>query len=570
MTGSVRTGQATRPGPAAAALRVHRLSDAAFVALGAGRPDAATLAELRRAQLSRHLLLLREIVAAMPVPGYAALAAAEREDPDRVRALLARPLVGVWAVRCLSALRAGQPPPRSLLGYLSTLSAQAGLPAEAQPPTEPTPPAEAQPPTERGLPAGAGSPAGARPVAAARRTPRQSCGSASSAARQLTATHGGLSISVRIEDRDPLRAGLGLTPTPPLTAAALARWQEALTGAWRLLVERLRPDAEVLAAVLDCVVPVEPDPAARGISATSVDAFGAVAMSEPADATALAVGLLHETQHSLLNAVQYLFDLHERPEALGYSPWRDDPRPAAGILHGAYAYLTVTRFWRAGRADPLAAFEFARWRAAVCTAADGLLVGGTLTAAGARFVSALRAEVEPWLAEPVPADVARLAAGANTDHHLRWRLRNRRVRPRDARLLADAWRRGGAAPRVDTELRAAPRRALEASGRLDLVHATLRGEPAPTGATAGDLAYVRGDCGAALRAYREAVVLDPGNDGAWAGLALSGAGALRRTPEIVAAAYRALADPAVDPVELAAWLGKAGFGKGPAALPNAG
>ena len=39
----------------------------------------------------------------------------------------------------------------------------------------------------------------------------------------------------------------------------LARWQEALTGAWRLLVEVLRPDAEVLAQVLDCIVPVEPD-----------------------------------------------------------------------------------------------------------------------------------------------------------------------------------------------------------------------------------------------------------------------------------------------------------------------
>ena len=546
MPGTVGTGQAARPGPgssAVAALRVHRLSDAAFVALGAGRPDAATLAELRRAQLSRHLLLLREIVTAVDVPGYAALAAAERENPARVRALLARPLVGVWAVRCLSALRTGESPPKALLGYLSTLAAEANLPAEV------------------------------RPVADARRIPRHSRGSASPAARHLTATHGGLSISVRLEDRDPLRAGLGLTPTPTLTAAGLARWQEALTGAWRLLVEQLRPDAEVLAAVLACIVPVEPDPAARGISATSADAFGAVAMSEPADATALAVGLLHETQHSLLNAVQYLFDLHERPDTLGYSPWRDDPRPATGILHGAYAYLTVTRFWRARRADPLAAFEFARWRAAVSTATADLLAAGTLTSAGTRFVAALRSEVEPWLADPVPANIARLATGANADHHLRWRLRNLHVRPRDARLVADAWSRGRAAPRIGSELRAAPRRALEASSRLDVIHATLRGEhatppgehatprgePAPAGATDGDLAYVRGDEAAALRAYRKGVVLDPGNDAAWAGLALSGGGgcALRAAPEVVAAVYRTLSDPAVDPVSLADWLSAA-------------
>jgi hypothetical protein len=484
-----------------ATLPVHRLSDPAFAALGAGRPDAATLDELRRSQLSKHLLLLRELVAAVPVPGYAALVAAERRDPAGVRALLARPLVGVWATRCLSALRAGTPPADLPLGYLADLAADPGP------------------------------------------------------GRQLTATHNGLSISVRVEDRDPLRAALGLTPSPTLTTAQLNRWQEALTAAWRPLVEQSRPDAEVLAAVLECIVPVEPDPAARGISATSADAFGAVAMSEPADPTALAVGLLHEIQHSLLNAVRYLFDLQDRPDALGYSPWRDDPRPAAGVLHGAYAYLTVTRFWGTRRADPLAAFEFARWRAAVLTAAQDLLDGGTLTAAGTRFVTALRAEVQPWLAEPVPAPVARLATGANADHHLRWRLRNRHLDPRDVRLLTDAWTRGRTPPAVESELRPAPRRALEASGRLDLVHATLRGRPAPPGTAEGDLAYLRGDEAAALTAYRNRVVAEPGDDAAWAGLALSGGGpALRGRPEVVAALYRSLPGRDVDPLALARWL----------------
>ncbi len=539
MTDTVGSGPAVRPGTgrsAPAALRVHRLSDAAFAALGAGRPDAATLAELRRAQLSRHLLLLRQIVTAVEVPGYAALAATEREDPARVRALLARPLIGVWAVRCLRALRAGRLPAKALIGYLAARGAEAGL-------------------LDAGRAAETGRPDAGRAAGGTPRIPAQSRGRATRAARQLTATHRGLSIAVRIEDRDPLRAGLGLPPAPALTTAELARWQAALTGAWRQLVEQVRPDAEVLATVLDCIVPVEPDPAARGISATSADAFGAVAMSEPADATALAVGLLHETQHSLLNAVQYLFDLHEQADALGYSPWRDDPRPAAGVLHGAYAYLTVTRFWRSRRAAPLAAFEFARWRAAVHTAADGLLAGGTLTVAGIRFVTALRSEVEPWLTEPVPPDVARLATGANADHLLRWRLRNRHVRPRDARLLADAWSRGRTPPRVGSELRAAPRRALEASSRLDLVHATLRGEPAPAGATDGDLAYLRGDDATALRAYRKGVLLDPEDGAAWAGLALSsGAAALRTMPEIVAALYRTLGDPGVDPVDLAGWL----------------
>ncbi|AGZ39501.1 hypothetical protein AFR_06060 [Actinoplanes friuliensis DSM 7358] len=475
-------------------MRPHRLSDPAFAALGAGRPDAETVAELRRAQFSRHLLLLREIRAAAPGASWSLLVAAERDDRDRVRAAIARPLTGVWAARCLTALRAGKLPEEAGVGYLEDLAA---------PPAGPVP-------------------------------------------RRLVADHDGLTISVRLEDRHPLRAQLGLTPADPLTDAEAARWQELFTDAWQLLTRVVRPQAEVLAQVLDCIVPVRPDPSARGISATSADAFGAVAMSEPADAAALAVGLLHETQHSLLNAVHYLFDLHREPDALGYSPWRDDPRPVSGILHGAYAYLGVTRFWRARPGDPMAAFEYARWRSAVADATDDLLRRGGLTPAGTRFVASLHAEVRPWLDEPVDPAVARLAAGANTDHHVRWRLRNRHVEPADARALAEAWRRGAPPPRVTSELRRAPRRALEASARLDLTHALLRGEVVD--GSAGDLAYLRGDEEAAVRAYRERVIADPRDHAAWAGLALGGA------PEVVAAAYQALDDPETDPITFAAWV----------------
>ncbi|MEV4639257.1 HEXXH motif-containing putative peptide modification protein [Actinoplanes sp. NPDC049548] len=482
--------------PTTRTARPHRLSDAALSSLGAGRPDAATLGELRRARLSRHLLLLREIAVTARTDDFGALAAAERAQPERVRDLLGRPLFGVWAARCLTALRTGADPGHAGVGYLSELAARARTPRT-------------------------------------RRDP----------GRRLAADHDGLSISVRLEDTDPLRAGLGLPPTPPLTAAELTRWQEMFAAAWRLLVERVRPDAEVLATVLDCVVPVRPDPAARGISATSADAYGAVAISEPADPAAFAVGLLHETQHSILNAVQYLFDLLQAPDTLGYSPWRDDPRPASGVLHGAYAYLTVTRFWRTLPGDPLARFEFARWRAAVAAAAEGLR---DLTPAGERFVGALRAEVRPWLGEPVDAAILRLAEGANRDHRLRWRLRNLHVGPADAAALASAWRRGVRLPPVTSVLRPAPRRALETSARLDLTHRLLRG--LPLDGAEGDLAYVRGDDAAALRAYRK----NPGDRSAWAGMFL--AGGLRGAPEIAAAAHEALRDDAPDPLAVARWV----------------
>jgi hypothetical protein len=457
-------------------VRRHTLTDSAFGALAAGRPDPATVDELRRAQLGRHLLLLRAIGQAAPRQtrrAYAALAAA---DPAAVRTLAADPLVGLWAASCLAALTRGEAPDEAGVERLAQLAVAAGAPGLAEP--------------------------GGR--------------------RRLRATRGGLTVDVRLEDTDPVRARFGLTPAGRLTDGEVAHWQERLTEAWGLLVDRHRDAAAVLAAVLRVIVPLEPDPEVRGISATSADAYGAVAISSPATGTELAVGLLHEAQHSVLNAVRYLFELHTGPDTPGYSPWRNDPRPPSGILHGAYAYLALTRFWRTeARAGggPVAAFEFARWRAAVASAADGLLASDGLTAAGRRFVGALRDEVAPWLDEPVPLDVERLAAAANADHRARWRLRNLAVDPGAVRTLAAAWRDGLPRPAgpVRTRVVPAPRRALDSSDRA---RELLSGKAV---------------------------------DAAWTGL-VSPRRALRETPEVVAAVYREVGDPAVDPEQIAAWL----------------
>ncbi|MGK5681063.1 aKG-HExxH-type peptide beta-hydroxylase [Actinoplanes sp. URMC 104] len=378
--------------------------------------------------------------------------------------------------------------------------------------------------------------------------------------RFLTASHAGLRLRVRLEDTDPLRERLGLTPTDRLTDEAVARWQRHLDDAWRLLADRHRPAAATLARVLSVLVPVEPDPGAGGISATSADAFGAVAISAPADATSLAVGLLHEAQHSLLNALRVLFDLVEPSPARGYSPWRDDPRPAFGILHGAYAYQSVARFWRTEAAgDPLAAFEFARWRSAVVAAADDLLAGdllagdlltgGLLTPVGRRFTGALRDEVAPWLGEPVDPDVARLAAGANLEHRVRWRLRNLTVDPGAVNALARAWETGAVPPAVPPpQLRAAARRELSHSERLTLTHRYLRGR-SEAAVRPGDAAYLRGDHDVAADAYAGDV----------AGLALvAPLPALRERPEVVRALWRRVGG---DLRAVAEWVG--GADKGP-------
>ena len=476
-----------------------RLSDAAFAALAAGRPTAATIAELRKAQISRHLLLLGEILKLQngKTPRWYA---EQRPGPD-VRDGLADPMKALHTAATLAALRARTPPP------------------------------------------GPGDPS----------------------RHHLSTTADGLTLSVRLEDTDPLRARLGLTPSRQLTGQEVDTWRRLLAEAWHLLATRHRPAAATIAAVLRVIVPIEPDPGSAGLSATSAEAFGAVALSTPADATALAVGLLHETQHSLLNATRTLFDLVLPGAARTYSPWRDDPRPPFGLLHGAYAYLAVTRFWRteaAASGHALAQFEFARWRSAVAESADAL--DGCLTPAGARFVQALRTEVGGWLADEVDPDIERLAHGANVEHRVRWRLRNLTV---DIEALVGAWPTGR--PPAARLRAGGTGRALERSDRLDLVHRVLRegDQSLPPGSRQrpGDDAWLRGAAGTARHAYvqglKESVSrgtkpeMPPGprEVDLWAGIAIAGPWrSVRERPELVRAAYLALPDQDLD--KIAEWL----------------
>ena len=106
-------------------------------------------------------------------------------------------MVGLWAAGCLSALRAGGKP-------------------------------------------GAGAASGTWPTWRAAAGPE----------RYLTATHDGLRLEVRLEDSDPLRDRLGLTPAPPLTDAEVARWQDALDRRLAAPGRPVPPGRRDVAAVL--------------------------------------------------------------------------------------------------------------------------------------------------------------------------------------------------------------------------------------------------------------------------------------------------------------------------------
>jgi len=146
-------------------------------------------------------------------------------------------------------------------------------------------------------------------------------------------------------------------------------------------------------------------------------------MSEPVDAVALAVTLTHEVQHVKLSALLDLVQLtYPDGDARFYAPWRDDPRPASGLLQGSYAYLGVAGFWRRQRVlDPAGDVEFARWRQAAADGATTLLSSGQLTDAGMEFVRGMAATLAAWQEEPVPAAARELAWAANTRHLANWR-----------------------------------------------------------------------------------------------------------------------------------------------------
>jgi uncharacterized protein len=149
-------------------------------------------------------------------------------------------------------------------------------------------------------------------------------------------------------------------------------------------------------------------------------------MSEPPGSVDVALTLAHETQHIKLSAVLDLIRLLCPDNGSRYyAPWRDDPRPAAGLLQGAYAFLGVTAFWRRQRdvtaaLDSLAEVEFARWRDAVALACETLLVSGQLTEDGQIFVTTMAETLRPWRDEPVADEAQRLADGENERHAARW------------------------------------------------------------------------------------------------------------------------------------------------------
>lgn len=203
--------------------------------------------------------------------------------------------------------------------------------------------------------------------------------------------------AVLIEDLDPYRDSYQDLPVAPrLGPAAAARWAAQLTAAVRRIDTTAGGYAPGVRGLLRAVVPLRPDPLGRHRSATAASAFGAVAVTPVPDDAALAVLLVHEVQHLKLDGLLDVCELVDRDDTRRLTvPWRADPRPVEGVLHGTYAHLAVADVWRR-RPGPEAAAHHRRYRDWTLDALDALHGLGVLTAAGQRFTTRMRATLDGW------------------------------------------------------------------------------------------------------------------------------------------------------------------------------
>jgi HEXXH motif-containing protein len=246
----------------------------------------------------------------------------------------------------------------------------------------------------------------------------------------VRATHRDRETVLRFDNLDP-QNGPSSSAIPD--GATAARWQSRVAPGWRLLMDRHREVADEFIEAISVLAPL-PDPAAGTVSATARHAFGAIAMSTPTSPRSVAVTLAHELQHAKLSAVMDLLPLVEAgPAGRFYTPWRTDPRPFVGVLHGVYAHLAIADFWRRELTGPhgaagllTAEVEYVRWRDAVSGTATRLLGTDRLTDLGRRLVTIVLDTVGGWR-EEVSARASAEANRASQRHRAQWEKMHGRV-----------------------------------------------------------------------------------------------------------------------------------------------
>ncbi|GAA1545665.1 HEXXH motif domain-containing protein [Actinomadura kijaniata] len=413
-------------------------------ALAAGSGGNAALELLNAVQHGKHLLLVRHIRALAPrtATGYDLLKEVQKNDREAADRVLRYPTVGVWAWRTARALEDGRSddPRADGMALLAAAAAvRARFPAEIGVPVRDG--AVTLPSLGRALlpgattarvrsgPHGAAVTGGDASVAVPADPHRDAPGW--QALRRLTAESGGRRLDLLLDDHDPYRMPGTARLGDRLPEAEVERWRATLRGAWELLVPRHWTICAETAAVLRTLSPLPAPEGGGQSSATAQHAFGGIGLSEPPHRHFFAVTFAHEVQHTKLTALLDAVPLTAPDDGARYrAPWRDDPRPVAGLLQGAYAHLGIAGFWRRQRhheSGDMATYAhtcFARWRDAALWVCRTLAASGGLTPHGRVFVAGMTRTLEDWAAEPVPPAALAAARAAEARRLADWRERN--------------------------------------------------------------------------------------------------------------------------------------------------
>ena len=595
----------------AAALKNHTLPETAFTALAAGEGDTDVICLLRRAQQSKHTMLLHAIAeAARDVDpgdpaiiafraGYELLARVQEADLAVSTWLLGLPQFGGWANDGLIRLDQGRPPDFAYLACAAAAAAvRAGVPFELDVPVRD---GHALLPGLGRITAGYEAGADCAPGW----IPLRCDGSQLAAGDDVMLPRSAikpdygvvppvpywqgtpavhveadeLSWDVLLVTDDPYLDRYPLPMTTDLDTRQRERWRQRVRAAFAVLARQHRWAAGPIADGITAIVPLTPRTETDLVTATSPAAFGAIATSWPPDAVTLAETLVHEFQHTKLCGLLDLVPLSEPGGDAVYAPWRRDPRPAGGLLQGIYAHVGIVRFWAAQRQaetqpdDILRAqVQFARWRPTIAAAVDTLRQTGCLTAEGRRFTELTRTQGQCFADEPVPDEALRIAREVSLDHWLTWQIQHVAVDPSGAARLADAYRAGQPflSPHLPGTWIQEDVRKLSSSVRSRLLNMSYL-EPGryrellsdgPSALAESDRLLLTGASQAAVRGYRDLISesADPEPE-AWVGLAL----ALERRPASPLATTFAAHLPVLfevhgclgagaDPLELADWL----------------
>ncbi|MEU5089221.1 HEXXH motif-containing putative peptide modification protein [Streptomyces sp. NPDC021356] len=385
--------------------------------LARGTPDPATVRLLRTARASRNLLLLRALnddPRGGPVRDHAlaVLTAVRHRSPAVLDALITDPAAGTLLA---GAVREGRPDTVAALaaaaGHRARLPFRLDVPVRegalhlpglghaALAPDMSTVRVEHGP---HGTTVTALGPRTTAPAAVTVPDARHATAPGWTPLPHLTLAGPGPRLCVRLDTHASLN-----DPGPP-PPPELARWRARLGAAWQHLATRHPERADAVRGTVRAVVPLDPGVPAgapgRWLSASFSDAFGLVALAPLDDPAELAAALVHETQHSLLYALQDLTRLlHAPPGARGHAPWSGRPRPPSALLQGASAFLVTAAFWRteAALGDPAARAPYERWRRTARLAADELERGAWLTENGHLLLHALRDVLAEWAAAPL-------------------------------------------------------------------------------------------------------------------------------------------------------------------------